>query len=124
MAAAEPDRARAVAELGRFIDGIPVAMVTTIAPDDVLRCRPMLLERLEADATLVFLTHLTSQKAGDVRREPRVNVAFVSDSATNGWNSRGGYEDAENRSGVHTATCRRGSSAVSHTATARRAPMI
>jgi len=79
MAAAEPDRARAVAELGRFIDGIPVAMVTTIAPDDVLRCRPMLLERLEADATLVFLTHLTSQKAGDVRREPRVNVAFVSD---------------------------------------------
>jgi len=75
--AAETARGRAVAELGRRIDGIPVAMVTTIAPDDLLRCRPMLLERLQPDATLVFLTHLSSQKADDVRRDPRVNVAFI-----------------------------------------------
>jgi general stress protein 26 len=73
------DRNRAVAELQRLIEGIPVAMVTTIAPDDVLRCRPMLLERLEPDATLVFLTHLSSQKVGDVRHDARVNVSFVSD---------------------------------------------
>jgi general stress protein 26 len=71
-------RSRAIAELQQRIDGIPVAMVTTIAPDDVLRCRPMLLERLEPDATLVFLTHLSSQKADDVRRDPRVNISFVS----------------------------------------------
>src|SRR5437762_10033649 len=77
MAADEPARSRAVAELARRIDGIPVAMVTTIAPDDILRCRPMLLERLQPDATLVFLTHLTSQKVNDVRRDPRVNVAFI-----------------------------------------------
>jgi general stress protein 26 len=75
--AAENDRVRASAELARIIDGIPVAMVTTIAPDDVLRCRPMLLERLRPDATLIFLTHLSSQKADDVRHDPRVNVAFV-----------------------------------------------
>src|ERR671937_2315593 len=78
---AETDKtvtARAVAELSRLIDGITVAMVPTIAPDDVLRCRPMLLERLEPDATLVFLTHLSSQKVDDVRRDPRVNVSFVS----------------------------------------------
>jgi len=78
-AEAEPARSRAVAELARRIDGIPVAMVTTVAPDDVLRCRPMLLETLQPDATLVFLTHLTSQKATDVHRDPRVNVAFVGD---------------------------------------------
>jgi general stress protein 26 len=71
-------RSRAIAELQRRIEGIPVAMVTTIAPDDVLRCRPMLLERLEPDATLVFLTHLSSQKSDDVRRDARVNVSFVS----------------------------------------------
>jgi general stress protein 26 len=76
---AASDRGRALAELQRRIDGIPVAMVTTIAPDDVLRCRPMLLERLEPDATMVFLTHLSSQKVDDVHHDPRVNVAFVSE---------------------------------------------
>jgi general stress protein 26 len=39
----------------------------------------MLLERLDPDATLVFLTHLSSQKIDDVRRDARVNVAFVGD---------------------------------------------
>lgn len=73
------DRERAISELQRLIDGIPVAIVTTIAVDGALRCRPMLLERLEPDATLVFLTHLSSQKTGEVRRDPRVNVAFQSD---------------------------------------------
>jgi general stress protein 26 len=73
------DRERAVAELRRLIDGIPVAMVTTVATDDALHARPMLLERLESDATLVFLTHLSSQKTSDVTRDARVNIAFVSD---------------------------------------------
>ena len=72
-------RDRAIVELKQRVEGIPVAMVTTIAPDDVLRCRPMLVERLEPDATLVFLTHLSSQKTEDIRRDPRVNVAFQSD---------------------------------------------
>jgi len=73
------NRDRAVAELRRLIDGISIAMVTTIAENHVLRCRPMLLERLEPDATLVFLTHLSSQKTDEVRHDPRVNVAFQSD---------------------------------------------
>lgn len=79
MADRKPDRDRAIAELQRRIEGIPVAMVTTIAPDDVLRCRPMLVERVERDATIVFLTHLSSQKVDDVRRDCRVNAAFQSD---------------------------------------------
>src|SRR5689334_12221770 len=77
MADRRADRVRAIAELQRLIDGIPVAMVTTVAADDRLRSRPMLVERVEPDATLVFLTHRLSQKAGEVEREARVNVAFV-----------------------------------------------
>ena len=73
-------RDRALAELQRRIEGIPIAMVTTIAPDDVLRCRPMLVERLQPDASLAFLTHLSSQKVADVARDPRVNAAFQSDN--------------------------------------------
>jgi general stress protein 26 len=72
-------RDKAVAELRRRIEGIAVAMVTTIAPDDVLRARPMLLERLQPDATLVFLTHRSSAKVDDLRHDPRVNVAFQSE---------------------------------------------
>ena len=75
----QSDQDRAVAELRRLIDGIPVAMVTTVATDDALHARPMLLERVDRDASLVFLTHLSSQKTTDVHRDPRVNVTFISD---------------------------------------------
>jgi general stress protein 26 len=72
------DRARALDELTRLIDGVAVAMVTTIADDSQLVCRPMLLERLEPDGSLTFLTHLSSQKVHEIASEPRVNVSFVS----------------------------------------------
>ena len=73
------DRARALAELERLIDGIPVAMVTTRSDDHRLGSRPMLLERVEPDGSLTFLTHLSSDKVGEIARDPHVNVAFVSD---------------------------------------------
>ena len=68
---------RARAELERLIDGITVAMLTTVAADGVLRSRPLLLERLQPDGSLTFLTHLSSEKVHEVARDPRVNVAFV-----------------------------------------------
>lgn len=74
------DRAQALAELARLIDGIPVAMVTTRADDDQLGSRPMLLEKLEPTGSLTFLTHLSSQKVHEIVRDPRVNVAFVGDN--------------------------------------------
>ncbi len=73
------DHAKALAELARLIEGIGVVMVTTHADDGVLRSRPMLLERLEPDGSLTFLTHLSSQKVAEVVGDPRVNVAFVGD---------------------------------------------
>jgi general stress protein 26 len=71
------DRAAALAELARLIEGIPVAMVTTRTDDGLLGSRPMLLERLDADGSLTFLTHLSSQKVHEVVGDARVNVAFV-----------------------------------------------
>jgi general stress protein 26 len=73
------DRTSALAELRRLIDGIPVAMVTTRSDDHRLGSRPMLLERVEPDCSLTFLTHLSSDKVREIARDPRVNVAFVSD---------------------------------------------
>jgi general stress protein 26 len=74
-------RSRAVAELKRLVEGITVVMVTTVTGDGALRSRPMLLEALEPDGSLTFLTHLTSQKVAELADDPRVNVAFVSDKA-------------------------------------------
>ena len=54
-------------------------MVTTVAGDGALRSRPLLLERLEPDGTLIFLTHLSSQKVTELSHDARVNVAFVSE---------------------------------------------
>ena len=72
------DRASALVELARLIDGVPVAMVTTRADDDRLTSRPMLLERQAPDGSLLFLTHLSSDKVDQIARDPHVNVAFVS----------------------------------------------
>lgn len=74
------ERASALAELARLIDGIAVAMVTTRTDDGMLGSRPMLLERLEPDGSLTFLTHLSSAKVHEVARDARVNTAFVSAS--------------------------------------------
>jgi len=70
-------RGRALAELARLVDGITVVMVTTVAADGVLRSRPLLLERLQPDGSLTFLTHLSSQKVAELAGDARVNVAFV-----------------------------------------------
>ena len=78
MDASARDRARA--ELARLIDGIPVAVLTTVAVDGQLRSRPLLVEQLEPDGSLIFLTHLSSQKVAELSADPRVNVAFVSDN--------------------------------------------
>ena len=73
---------RNVAEFRRIIDGIPVVMVTTVADDDLFRSRPMLLERVEDDGSIVLLTHVSSQKVRELERDPRVNVTFVDDKGT------------------------------------------
>jgi general stress protein 26 len=75
-----PDEASArVAEFTRLVEGIPVVMVTTVANDDLFRSRPMLLECVEPDGSLTFLTHLSSQKVEELGRDPRVGVAFIGD---------------------------------------------
>ena len=73
------DDATALAELARLIEGIPVAMVTTCSDDGMLGSRPMLLERMETDGSLTFLTHVSSRKVHEISQDARVNVAFVSD---------------------------------------------
>ena len=82
MASEAADRAAAVAELRRRVDKVPVAMVTTIAADRILHARPMLVVAIGDEATLTFLTHLSSVKVEDVGRDPRTNASFVDERGT------------------------------------------
>src|SRR4051794_20914800 len=76
---APPNAQRAVAEFRRITEGITVVMVTTVADDGLFRSRPMLLERIESDGSLVFLTHLSSQKLQELQADTRISVTFVGD---------------------------------------------
>ena len=88
------DRARALAELARLIDGIPVAMVTTRANDDRLGSRPMLLERQEPDG---WWHPLVEETLGDVIE---ITLEFVMhlDTLIGALVSRGGFERGGSRS--------------------------
>jgi general stress protein 26 len=62
--------------LSTLIDGIKVAMLTTIGPDGSLRSRPMATLPGEFDGTLWFFTNIDSPKVDEVQLEEHVNVSY------------------------------------------------
>jgi general stress protein 26 len=96
------DCAAALAELARLIDGIPVAMIATRSDDGMLGSRPMLLERLEPDGSLIFLTHLSSRKVQEITQDAKVNVAFVSDKGDRYVSVSGVAEATHDPARLHT----------------------
>ncbi len=62
--------------LAQMIQGIKVAMLTTIGPDGSLRSRPMATLPAEFDGTLWFFTNANSPKVDEVQHEQHVNVSY------------------------------------------------
>ena len=62
--------------LSSLIEGIKVAMLTTIGPDGSLRSRPMATLPAEFDGTLWFFTNADSPKVDEVQIEQHVNVSY------------------------------------------------
>ena len=73
-----PERADAIKKLGEMIQGIPVAMLTTVTERGWLRGRPMVAQAEPFDGTLWFLSEAGSRKARDVRDRQQVNLCYVS----------------------------------------------
>lgn len=67
------ENVRKVADL---IGGIDIAMLTTIDESGALHSRPMYTQQAAFDGTVWFFTYDDSPKAGDVRRDPRVNLGY------------------------------------------------
>ncbi len=62
--------------LSSLIEGIKVAMLTTIGPDGSLRSRPMATLSADFDGTLWFFTNADSPKVDEVQHEQHVNVSY------------------------------------------------
>jgi general stress protein 26 len=63
-----------LSHIAKMIDGIPVAMLTTVAADGALVSRPMAPLEMDTDGALWFFTDLRSAKVDHVQR---ANLAFT-----------------------------------------------
>ena len=65
-----------IAKVGELIAGIEIAMLTTVDESGELHSRPMYTQKAEFDGSVWFFTYADSDKAGDIRREPKVNLGY------------------------------------------------
>ena len=69
-------REQALSKLRQMIDGIPVAILTTLDQDGALRSRPMAAPQMDQDGVLWFFSTDYSPKVQDVRVHPQVSVSY------------------------------------------------
>jgi general stress protein 26 len=62
-----------------LIEGIEIAMLTTISPDGALVSRPMATQKHAGDGKLWFMTNVETHKLDDLASDPRVNLAYYKD---------------------------------------------
>jgi len=70
-----------IAKLAGLIKDINVCMFTTAGEDGRLMSRPMAVQEVAFDGDLWFFTKRGGRKAGQIAREPRVNVSLSSRSS-------------------------------------------
>jgi general stress protein 26 len=66
-----------ISELSELIDGIKVAMLTTIAANGELVSRPLQTRDREFDGDLWFMTSVDSGKVDELIANPHVNIAYA-----------------------------------------------
>lgn len=64
-------------KLGELINGIRIAMLTTVDADGSLRSRPMGTQEAEFDGSLWFFTDASSHKVEEIRGDYHVNVSYA-----------------------------------------------
>lgn len=67
-------------KLGKLIEGIGIAMLTTRIGDGRMLSRPLRAQQLDGEGALWFITDRNSHKAEEIRLQPQVNAAFASHS--------------------------------------------
>lgn len=70
----------AIAEVAALIDGTDVVMFTTRNGEGRMVSRPLAMRTIPFDGNAWFLTALDSRKVGELKADPRVNLAYVNTS--------------------------------------------
>ena len=65
-------------KLGKLIDGLDIAMLTTRIGDGRLLSRPLRAQEFDAEGALWFITDRNSHKAEEIRLQPQVNASLAS----------------------------------------------
>jgi general stress protein 26 len=73
----QADRNTSIKKLGELIEGINIAMLTTIDDDGALRSRPMATQQIEFDGDLWFFAGASSAKAREIWSDKRVNISYA-----------------------------------------------
>lgn len=73
----EPNVSPDVHKLGRLIQDIRVAMLTTACPDGSLRSRPLVTQDRPFDGTLWFFTREHAPKVYEVQHREQVNLSYA-----------------------------------------------
>ena len=68
-------------ELYELIEGIEIAMLTTIEADGTLTSRPMATQKRRDGVDLWFMTSTETHKADALRRHPQVNIAYYNNKS-------------------------------------------
>lgn len=66
-----------LAKLGELIDGIEVAMLTTLSADGSMVSRPLQTLEYDGSGELVFFTSQDSHKTAELHANPAVNIAYA-----------------------------------------------
>lgn len=66
-----------IAKVRELIEGIEIAMMTTVDESGALHSRPMYTQRTEFDGTAWFFAYGNSPKALDIQRNPQVNLGYA-----------------------------------------------
>ncbi len=73
---AKSPRDEHIEKLGSLIEGVKIAMLTTMDENGVHRSRPMATQQVEFDGDLWFFTSKNSPKVVEIKDESNVNVSF------------------------------------------------
>jgi general stress protein 26 len=76
-----PETAASIAKLNELIQGINIAILTTVRPDGSLHSCPMAAHAADEQGVLWFLADNRSEKVEAVRTNQRVSVAYADHSA-------------------------------------------
>lgn len=77
MAEGASSHAEACEKLEKLIQGIKVAMMSTIEEDGSIRSRPMWTQQHKFDGTIWFFTSVNSGKMNEIAMDQHVNLSYA-----------------------------------------------